>query len=390
MTRLIINIDALRHNVQVIDGWMNAHGASWSVVTKMLCGNRDVLRSLEILGVRSVGDSRLQNLATISELLPSAERWYLRLPHKSELDSLLQLADVSLNTELDVIRELDERAGKAGLRHRVVIMIELGDLREGILPGTLVEFYNKVLHLEHLDIIGIGANIGCLSGTVPSEDQLTQLVMYRELLELKFQRKLPVISVGSSVVLPLLLDKRIPRAINHWRIGESLFLGTDILGGGALPGLREDAFTLEAEILEIKKKGLTPFGEVHGSIAPFEFSQQEETAPGQRGWRAILSVGQLDTDVNGLSCCDEGIMIAGASSDVTVVNLGDTTGGLQVGDTLRFRPNYGSLVRLMNSPYIPTEVRPRIGDFREDVPKGGDVHIPPVFPDGSHPLEVEL
>lgn len=379
MTRMIVDVDALRHNIQVIDGWMNAHGASWSIVTKMLCGNAELLRSLGILGVRSVADSRLRNMEVITKVLPGAERWYLRLPHRKELDLLLSLTDVSLNTELEVMRELNARAGELNMRHSVVIMLELGDLREGILPGTLVEFYNKVLALPHLDVLGIGSNLGCLSGTVPNEDQLTQLVMYRELLELKYQRPLPVISAGASVVLPLLLDGRVPRAINHWRIGEALFLGTDLINGGTLPGLRNDAFTLEADILEIKRKGMVPFGETHNSITPFEVSSPDDSSPGQRGWRAILSIGALDTDVNGLTPCDESMSIAGASSDVLVVNLGDDTGGLQVGDTVRFRPSYGSLVRLMNSPYIPAEQRPDLSNFRDEVPTGGDIDVPPVL-----------
>ena len=77
-------------------------------------------------------------------------------------------------------------------------MIELGDLREGILPGSLINFYKHVFHLSNIEVKGIGANLGCMAGAVPTVDQFMQLVLYKELLELKFEHPLHWISAGSS------------------------------------------------------------------------------------------------------------------------------------------------------------------------------------------------
>jgi len=391
MNRVIINLEALEHNLRQVNRWMDDHGASWTLATKVLCGHRDTLRALRYLGVRSVADSRLSNLKAIDDALPDTEVWYLRLPHLTAVESIVTFAEVSLNSELEIIRALGEEAGRLGKTHRVIVMIELGDLREGILPGALVAFYEQIFQLDHIEVSGIGANLGCLSGTVPNVDQLMQLVLYRELLELKFGKLLPVISAGSSAVLPLLLEGRVPSAINHFRIGEAVFLGTDLVNGGVLTGMRDDAVTLHAEVVEIKEKGLVPLGET-SSMTPFEALDAGAAGqPGQRGHRAIVTVGQLDTEVGGLRPVDPRHRIVGASSDLTVVNVGENAEGVAVGDTLRFRVDYAAMLRLMSNRYIDVEVEPNVEFFAEGVEtEDAELGVPPALEGGENgppPLE---
>lgn len=376
MNRLTIDLDGLRHNIRVIKGWMDGHGATWTVVTKVLCGHTDTLRALQMLGIRSMGDSRLDNLKAIEKITPDLETWYLRVADMSSIHKVVELSDVSLNSEIEVIKEINEEAKKIDKIHSVVIMIELGDLREGILPGSLVKFYEDIFELPNIEVIGIGANLGCLSGAVPTVDQFTQLSLYRELLELKFKRKLPILSAGSSAVLPLLLEGSLPKSINHFRIGEAIFLGTDLINGGTLNGLKDDAIVLEAEIAEIKEKGLVPLAET-SSLSPFEKEQPEnDYTPGQRGYRAIVSVGQLDTEVSGLTPLNPKYQIAGASSDVTVVNIGDDSDNLKVGDTIKFKLNYSAFLRVMSGKYINKVVTPSLNRF-EDFSIGDQLDVEP-------------
>ncbi len=364
MNRVTINLCALEHNLCTIKRWMTQHPAGWTVVTKVLCGHSDSLRALQHLGVRSMGDSRLANLRAIEKIAPDFESWYLRVSDMSSVKEVAALADVSLNSEREVIESLNREAEQLGKIHRIIIMLELGDLREGILPGSLINFYKNVFELPHIEVIGIGANLGCLAGSVPTVDQFMQLVLYRELLELKFERRLPMISAGSSVVLPLLLEGNLPKAINHFRIGEAIFLGTDLVNGGVLPELRDDVVLLEAEIAEIKEKGLaSPFET--GTITPFESETDESISPGQRGYRALVSVGQLDTDIAGLSPVNPSYRIAGASSDITVVNVGKDPGGLEVGGSIKFRVNYAAMLHLMSGKYVSKEVTPPLTEFRD-------------------------
>ncbi|MEA1980699.1 MAG: alanine racemase, partial [candidate division Zixibacteria bacterium] len=190
MNRVTIDLQKLRHNIKIIKGWMRKHEASWTVVTKVLCGHTDTLRALQLLGIRSMGDSRLANLQAIEKLFPDFESWYLRVADPSSVQNVVSLSDVSLNSEIQVIHELNKQAQLLNKKHSIIIMIELGDLREGILPGSLIKFYETVFELSNIEVIGIGANLGCLAGAVPNIDQFTQLALYHELLELKFKRKL--------------------------------------------------------------------------------------------------------------------------------------------------------------------------------------------------------
>ncbi len=380
MNRVTINLEHLRHNLNVINGWMKTHGATWTVVTKVLCGHADTIRALHLMGVKSIGDSRLSNFQEIKKIIPDFETWYLRVPDMSSIAEVITLADVSLNSEIEVIKELNSEAEKQGKIHRVIIMIELGDLREGILPGTLIKFYQQVFRLSNIEVLGIGANLGCLAGMVPSVDQFMQLILYRELLELKFEHKLSMISGGSTSVLPMLLERTLPPAINHFRIGEAIFLGTDLINGGSLPGLRDDVVLLEAEIAEIKEKGLVSAGET-GTSTPFAPEGNNDHAPGARGHRALLSVGQLDTDVGGLIPLNPAHQVAGASSDIVVVNLGDNPEDLRVGDSIRFKVNYSAFLRLMSGKYLPKITLPSVKEFDKILKEESVSSIEPVLKD---------
>ena len=379
MNRVIIDLSALEHNIRCVDGWMKDHGATWTLVTKVLCGNHDTLSALQALGVRSVADSRLSNLEAIKSAIPECESWYLRLPHTAAIPKVIRFSDVSLNSELETLNALNQEAKEQKKLHRIIIMIELGDLREGILPGTLVEVYKRVFQYENIEILGIGANLGCLSGAVPNIDHLTQLVLYHELLELKFKRKLPLISAGTSVILPLLLDGQVPKGVNHFRIGESVFLGTNLITGETLPGLRDDALTIEAEVVEIKEKNLVHVGESSSTVSTFQSIATDEHSPGQRGYRAILTLGHLDTSIEGLTPLNKNYQIAGASSDLMVLNVGEDPGDLKIGDSIQFRPNYSAMLRAMVGKYIEKSIQPEIRSFRKDIKKQDRVEIPHVI-----------
>ena len=352
MNRLLINTEAILHNHDYIRRLVGMHDSSLTVVTKALCGHVAAITALVEGGIQSIADSRLENLKAITESNLKVERWYLKPPHPNELQEVVRYSDVSLNTELSIVKEINEVAKKADVLHKILLMIELGDLREGILPGALVEMYNDVFNLKNIEIIGIGTNLGCLSGTIPGMDQLMQLVLYKELLELKFNRKIQLVSAGSSASLPFLMQNLIPKQINHFRVGESILLGNDLLQGGIMAGLRDDGFILEAGVVEIKKKNLAPTGEINDEFQPFNSpGEQKQYSPGERGFRAVVTIGELDTDIAGLTPLNGEYEIAGATSDLTVLNVGSVDSNLNVGDFIRFKVSYPALIRLMNNKY---------------------------------------
>jgi len=383
MNRLTIDLEALRHNIQTVDDWITAHDASWTLVTKCLCGHVPTLQALHAIGIRSMAESRLGNLESIASVGGEIETWYLRLPHMPKIADIVRLTDVSLNSEIEAIRALSEEAQRQDRMHSVVIMVELGDLREGVLPGSLAEFYTQVFDLPNIEVIGIGANLGCLSGTMPNVDLFAQLGLYREWLELKFGHQIPYISAGTSIALPLLRDGTLPKAVNHFRIGESVFLGTDLIRGDNLLGLRDDAFTLEAEVVEVKEKSMVAVGETN-DMTPFEAingdDDDDQSEVGERGYRALCTVGQVDTEVAGLTPLDPEHKIVGASSDLTVVSVGSDETDVRVGDTIKFRPSYGALVRLMLSRYIDKVVTPSVDTFSDEMnDDDAGVDLPPIL-----------
>lgn len=376
MNRVIIDLEALKQNIQVISGIMDRAGIGWSVSTQALCGHPDIIRALSILGVRSICDTKLLNLRSIRQAVPDLETWYLGLPLLSNAAEVVELADISVNSELEVVRALNKEAGRLGRKHHIVILVEIGDLYEGVMPASLVSFYEQVLALGNVDIIGLGAVLPDTPENLPELDQIAHLKLYRELLELKFNTRLQFISAGSSSLLSVLLSGEIPDCINHFRIGETLFLGNDPLSGTRFEGLRNDVVTLEAEIAEIKEKSLVPTGEI-GHAAPFEGSAQaEEASPGQRGYRALVTVGGIDTDVAGLTPLNPAHQIAGASSDITVVNMGESKENWTIGDVIRFRPNLSAFRLLMTDSYLPKHVEPPLRNFEKDMPKRWNIEVP--------------
>jgi len=387
MNRVVINLEALRDNLQAVDGWLRQYGAAWTVATKALSGHGETLRALIAMGVRSVTDSRLDNLRAMGELSSELERWYLRPPHPSAAAEVVAHSDVSLNTELATLEALSREARAQDRLHSVFPMVELGDLREGIPPAELLDFCSRANALPGLRLAGLGAQLGCVSGLGPTPDHVAQLQLYLELVERKLGIKLPLISAGSTMFLPMLLDGVLPPGVSHWRIGEALYLGSNLVSGGLLPGLNNDVIRLEAEVVEIKKKSLIPLGQVvegtpFAPLAP-EHGEGEAvraSAAMQRGYRALIAIGQLDTEVSGLEPVDTRQQIAGASSDITVLNIGQDHNGLEVGDTVRFKASYSAFVRLLSARYLPKEVQPPLEDFLRKLPDGGIASVPPVLP----------
>jgi ornithine racemase len=230
-------------------------------------------------------------------------------------------------------------------------MIELGDLREGVLGEDLIAFYEAVFQLPGIRVTAIGANLNCLHGVMPSQDKLIQLSLYKQLIELKYQRKIPWVTGGTSVVIPLLLTHQVPRGINHFRVGESLFFGNDLVHGTPLEGMRQDIFTLYAEIIEIQEKPVVPSGVLEANPSGETYTIQPEDY-GRTIYRAIIDIGLLDVSPDFLIPEDERIRVMGASSDMLVLELGEDNLGYQVGDLLNFRLRYMGLLGIMNSRYV--------------------------------------
>lgn len=361
MAELIIHTDQIKNNIKSLSDFFKKNNIHWSLITKVFSGDKDFLEHIltpdVIEGLHSVGDSRLTSLKNLKEVNPDIRTIYIKPPAKVYAEQLVTYADISLNSSFTTIIALNEAAKKLGKIHQIIIMIELGELREGIKRTDIMDFYSKVFELSNIEVIGIGSNLGCMYGVEPTYDKLLHLSLYRELISAKFDKELPYISGGTSITLPLIERETIPKDINHFRIGEAAFFGMTPLTNTNFRNLNTDTFLFEANIIELEEKEKVPDGIINeaniGHTAKYSENDLNETSE-----KAILDFGILDVDKENIDAMQgDELSFVGITSDMLVLDIGDnrtSTGEkkYKVGDKIQFKPNYMAVARLLNSKFI--------------------------------------
>ena len=355
MAYLSMDKKKLQDNFKYLDKLFTKNDINWAIVSKVLCGHKQLLEVLIEIGTKQVCDSRLSHLEMIKEIDPNVITLYIKPPSMLDIQDVVKFADISINTEYETIYAISVEAKKQKKTHKVIIMIELGELREGVVREEFLDFYKGVFELDNIEVVGIGANFSCLYGVLPNPDKLIQLCLYEQLIEAKFNRLIPFVSGGSSVVIPLILNNTLPRGINHFRVGETLFFGTDIYNEKLIKGMHNDIFKLHAEIIELSEKPVVPNGEMGTNVEgkSYEFDAKDL---GKTSYRAIINLGLLDVNEKHIWSDDKDIVFVGASSDMIVIDIGDNKSNYKVGDMLEFHMDYMGLLHLMNSKYITKEI----------------------------------
>lgn len=342
--RVVVRPDAVRENAAAVRERFDGRVVG---VTKATCGDPVVAGAMLDAGLAGVGDSRLANLERVAAA-HDAETTLLRLPMHSEVDRVAAAADRSLHSEPATVRRVGEAASRRGESHDVILMVDVGDRREGVLPADAPDVAARVSDYEGVDLVGLGTNVGCFGGVVPTAEQMTDFVDVVERTEAAAGRRFDVVSGGSTVTLPLVEDGTLPARVTELRVGEGVLLGTDVTTGRRIPYLRGDAFELRAAVVECKRKPSRPVGKrarnVGGERPAFEDRGLRE--------RAILALGAQDVVVSELHPLDDGVEVLGGSSDHTVLDVTDADEDVAVGDELGFRPGYNALVRAFTSEYV--------------------------------------
>lgn len=355
MAHIVLNRKKLQHNYQYLDRIFKENDIEWGIVSKVFCGSKTYLREIISLGIRQICDSRITNLKIIKSIAPSIETVFIKPAAKRYISSVVKYADVSFNTEYETIKMLSDEAVRQNKLHKIIIMIELGELREGVMREDFVDFYAKVFKLPNIEVVGIGTNLTCMYGVLPNQDKLVQLCLYEQLIEAKFNKSIPYISGGTSVTIPLIAKGLLPKGINHFRVGETLFLGTDVYNYQPNPNLNQDIFKLYAEIVELREKPMVPDGDlghnVTGDELSFDVNSHNETS-----YRAIIDVGLLDVEPNHIFPTSKNIKIVGYSSDMMVVDLGEDYKQYKVGSLIEFNLNYMGILRVMNCDYVDKRI----------------------------------
>ena len=348
--RLEVDLDKIRHNTTTLVRLLAEQDISVTGVTKAVLGSPEIARVMLVSGVAGLGDSRIENLQRMRRSGIDAPMTLIRSPMISQVEDVVATADISFNTEIAVIEALSTVAEETDNSHGVVLMVELGDLREGIMPDDVMGAARETLNFPGIELVGIGTNLACQSGVVPDAQKMGELSAMAVELEHEFGIGIKTVSGGNSGNVPWVFSKAPSGRINDLRLGESILLGREPLHRQPIAGLHTDAIQLVGEVIEIKDKPIRPWGELaetaFGEIAPEEGSGHIS--------QAILAIGRQDIDPSGLGLPD-GMTICGASSDHLVVNAAGNR--LAIGGEISCTLNYSALLRATTSPFVTTTTK---------------------------------
>ena len=347
--RVEINLAHLQHNVSKVVEKCGSFGIQVAGVIKGATGIPEVARAFDKGGAAFIASSRLEQLEDAINAGIEKPMMLIRIPMLSEVKDVIRLADISLNSEFEVIKALNDEARAQGKLHKVILMADLGDLREGfwdkdemIKVAEYIE--NKMINIQ---LVGIGTNVGCYGSISPTVEKLEELVELAEKIEERLGRQLEYISGGATSSLMRVWDKNIPKRINMLRVGEGILLARDldVFYGYDMSDLYQDIFRLKAEVIEVKDKPSYPVG----TIAIDAFGHTPTYVDRGIRRRALLAMGKVDYgDPAELLPMDKGIEVLGASSDHTIIDVEDAERDYKVGDIMTCDICYATVVYLTN------------------------------------------
>ncbi|MEM7744818.1 MAG: alanine/ornithine racemase family PLP-dependent enzyme [Pseudomonadota bacterium] len=348
--RIDVDLRKIRHNTRTVVERFKVGGIRVTAVTKAVCGHPAIAQAMLDGGAAGLAEARLSNVRRLRQVGMTCPVTLIRTPMLSQVDDVVQVCEASYNTEIAVISALAAAALRQGTVHGIILMVEMGDLREGIMPQDVVGMGRLVVDMPGLALKGIGANFACLNGVAPTSSKMRALSDLANDVEAQCGPVLQTVSGGNSANLPWALGRHPTGRTNDLRLGEALLLGVDPITGDQIGGMFRDAFTLVAEVIEKDAKSVRPF-----------VSYADPTLAGVRlvpdtseTTRIVLAIGSQDTDAAGLSM-PAGTALVGATSDHLVVGTKDAT--LCVGSEMRFQMNYGALMRAMAAPDVQTNLR---------------------------------
>lgn len=344
LPRIEISLAQIQHNARILSELYGRRGISLMGVSKATLGDPAIAGAMIQGGVKFIADSRIENIKRMKNAGTLTQFVLLRTA-LSQAETVIRNVDISLNTEFETVRKLSQYAKVHDTLHQIIIMIELGDLREGILPCDLSEFVKKTLELPNIKIIGIGCNLACYGGIKPNNQKMHELSELADAIEKEFQIDLEIISGGNSANHEWYKSTQKVERINNLRLGESILLGCETINRKAIPGLHTSAFKLIAEVIESKEKPSLPFGEIgqnaFGTVPVFL----------DRGIRrrVIIALGRQDILISSLRP-NNALEILGSSSDHVVLDSNNYD--CKVGSEVKFNLDYGGLLSVMTSPFI--------------------------------------
>ena len=345
---LIINLDAIAHNASVIKKKCCSFEISVDSVVKCVCGDIQIANAILEGGIYSLMDSRMKNIVMLRESGIKCPLGLLRIPMLSELPSVISYADWSLISMPETIMELEKICSSEKKEFEILLMIDIGDLREGIWPDRIYAASDVLRKCKWIKCIGAGTNYGCFGGVMPSEESLSTLV--RISLDLKRvlgKEEWLISGGGTNLFYPIVNGEINHVGINHLRIGGAMLRGK--CGTNDIKGLRQDTVSLSAEYIEIEKKP----SKLIGPIGTDAFGNVPVFVDRGMRWRGIAALGKQDVIPEDIDPLSEGINVLGASSDHLVLDIDEAFPRPKLGDSQIFSfKRYGGMLQAFNSDYV--------------------------------------
>ncbi|MET0404603.1 MAG: alanine racemase [Cystobacter sp.] len=354
MPDLIVDLEKLGHNIRYLKALCDKHRLELVGVVKSCEGSIPVIQLFQRGGVTSLG---ISNPFTARDLRSHFDQkpMLVAIPSVLDAEAVVTHCKSSLNSELETLQALALAAERVGVQHDVLLMVDVGDLREGVMPEDVLATARRILELRspHLRLVGLGTNLACCSGALPSASNtalLNELVLD---VEKTLGHPMETVSMGGSVMLDWMEGHSLPSRINQLRVGEAILLGT-------IPGvdkkhaaLFDDAFLFEGTVLEVKTKPSVPVGEV-GTDA-FGLKPRFEDKGLRR--RAIVNLGAIHAAPRDLIPAQDNVQLINSNSNYSIYDVTDCPRDFKPGDTMEFKLTYSSLVQGLLSPYVNKSYR---------------------------------
>ena len=351
--RLVVDLKGIGENSSKVSAICKNSKIDIAAVTKGVCTNSRITGAMLSGGPSLLADSRLSNIVHLRRTGFMEPAMLLRIPMISELEYLIQWADYSLMSSEKTLIELNKECQRQHTSHGVIAMVDLGDLREGILAPEMDRFTETLLRCPYVRCMGVGVNFGCYGGTLPTVKKLTQLGNMAKDMENHLGYTMEMVSGGATSSLPLVENGSMPQSINQLRIGEAILVGMDTSHNCAIPYLTQQTMLLEAELVEVKTKPSVPLGEIGFNA----FGQKPQFIDRGNRLRAIAAVGKQDLRITGIKPLDENVKILGASSDHLILDVEDMESHPHTGDIVKFILDYGGMLSACTSPYVTIDFK---------------------------------
>jgi Predicted amino acid racemase len=348
-----LDLKKFRHNIDQAVKICGKQGIGLAGVIKGFTAIPEGVKQFAEAGCDFIASSRLEQIEGAIKYGIKATYMLIRVPMLSEAEDVIRLTDISLNSEVEVMKALNKEALRQEKKHKVILMIDLGDLREGFWDKK--ELLDAALMVENqldgLYLAGVGTNLGCYGSILATPEKMNELIADAEMIEKAIGRKLDIISGGATTSFPMVLNGTMPERINNLRMGEGIILAKDLkdLFKLDMSFMYQDAFTLKAQIIEIKNKPSYPVGELsfdaYGNVGTYV----------DRGIRkrALLGMGKVDFAFPDMIYPrDKGVEALGASSDHLIMDIEDAERTFKVGDIMEFDLCYATIVYVTNSPNL--------------------------------------